>query len=63
MTETVRNESVEYETKICPRCGAKLYADMNVCYGCLYDFSRNASTIPVLTPEQLVTCTLCPVVL
>ena len=43
MTETVRNESVEYETKVCPRCGAKLYADMNVCYGCLYDFSRNAS--------------------
>ena len=33
MTETVRNESVEYETKVCPRCGAKLYADMNVCYG------------------------------
>lgn len=43
MTETVGNESVEYETKVCPRCGAKLYADMNVCYGCLYDFSRNAS--------------------
>ena len=24
----------------CPRCGAVLYADMSVCYGCLYDFTR-----------------------
>ena len=42
MVETVGGESVEYETKVCPRCGARLYADMSVCYGCLYDFSRNA---------------------
>lgn len=26
--------------KTCPRCGAKLFADMDVCYGCLYDFAR-----------------------
>ena len=32
-----------YETKLCPRCGAELYADMNVCYGCLYDFSRESA--------------------
>lgn len=32
-----------YETKVCPRCGAELYADMHVCYGCLYDFSRDAA--------------------
>lgn len=25
--------------KTCPRCGAKLFADMDVCYGCLYDFT------------------------
>lgn len=25
--------------KTCPRCGAKLFADMDVCYGCLYDFA------------------------
>ena len=27
-------------TKTCPRCGAELFIDMNVCYECLYDFSR-----------------------
>lgn len=25
--------------KTCPRCGAKLFDDMDVCYGCLYDFT------------------------
>lgn len=29
-----------YAKKICPRCGEMLYEDMQVCYGCLYDFSR-----------------------
>lgn len=27
-----------FETKTCPRCGEVLFADMDVCYGCLYDF-------------------------
>ncbi len=27
-------------TKVCPRCGAEVFADMDVCYGCLYDFTR-----------------------
>ncbi len=27
-------------TKRCPRCGMELFSDMEVCYGCLYDFSR-----------------------
>lgn len=30
----------EFAKKTCPRCGEALYADMQVCYGCLYDFSR-----------------------
>lgn len=30
-----------YGTKVCPRCGAELYEDMNICYECLYDFSRD----------------------
>lgn len=30
-----------FETKTCPRCGSELYADMRVCFGCLYDFSRD----------------------
>lgn len=33
-------ERATYATKVCPRCGAELYDDMAVCYGCLYDFSR-----------------------
>jgi len=34
-------ENGDFETKTCPRCGSELYADMSVCYGCLYDFSRS----------------------
>ena len=29
-----------FETKTCPRCGEVLFADMDICYGCLYDFSQ-----------------------
>ena len=32
--------AVELDTKVCPRCGERLFADMDVCYGCLYDFRR-----------------------
>lgn len=35
---------MRYGTKLCPRCGAELYEDMAVCYGCLYDFSRDAAS-------------------
>lgn len=28
-------------TKVCPRCGASLFSDMDVCYGCLYDFTKD----------------------
>lgn len=30
------------DTKTCPRCGATLFADMDTCYGCLYDFHTSA---------------------
>ncbi len=39
------------QVKTCPRCGARLFADMDVCYGCLYDFTRTTSAAPVL-PES-----------
>ena len=39
----IERRATPYPTKTCPRCGAELYADMNICYGCLYDFSRDAS--------------------
>ena len=34
------NNAPEFEVKECPRCHELLFADMDVCYGCLYDFSR-----------------------
>lgn len=27
--------------KTCPRCGEVLFSDMDVCFGCLYDFKRD----------------------
>lgn len=35
------DHDAEERTKTCPRCGQVLFADMDVCYGCLYDFSRD----------------------
>lgn len=32
----------EAGVKTCPRCGEMLFSDMDVCYGCLYDFSKDA---------------------
>lgn len=32
--------------KVCPRCGSKVFEDMDVCYGCLYDFSRDGDGRP-----------------
>lgn len=29
-----------FATRRCPRCGEMVYADVGVCYGCLFDFSR-----------------------
>lgn len=34
----------EVLTKVCPRCGQELFADMDICYGCLYDFSKDVTT-------------------
>ncbi len=31
--------------KVCPRCGAKTFADMDVCYGCLYDFTTGEGEV------------------
>lgn len=30
-----------FDSKRCPRCGETLYDDMDICYGCLYDFGRD----------------------
>ena len=38
-------------TKTCPRCGEVLFADMDVCYGCLYDFARDEKTRAKSEPQ------------
>lgn len=38
-------------TKICPQCGQELFADMMVCYGCLYDFSREHIDCSPMLPD------------
>ena len=40
-------------TKRCPRCGATMFADMEVCYACLYDFTRTPAPprLPTLGEE------------
>ena len=34
-------------TKICPRCGEELFGDMDVCFGCLYDFRHTPECNPL----------------
>lgn len=40
MGERVPDSGKGLGTKRCPRCGEVLFEDMDVCYGCLYDFTR-----------------------
>lgn len=50
----MRNASQkEPGTKVCPRCGQVLFADMNVCYGCLYDFKRGGAEPPLAVEPPL----------
>jgi hypothetical protein len=39
-------------TKTCPRCGATLFEDMDVCYGCLYDFRHVPEPLGLPTLEM-----------
>ena len=38
---------VAFTTKVCPQCGQRLFSDMNMCFGCLYDFGRAIKPMPV----------------
>ena len=38
------------ETKTCPCCGMELFSDMDVCYGCMYDFTREPTGEPAPDP-------------
>ncbi len=45
-TETGRVTRPDRESlKVCPRCGAKTFADMDICYGCLYDFTTGEGEV------------------
>lgn len=35
------------ETKECPRCGRTVFADMDVCYECLFEFTESDEQVPV----------------
>lgn len=48
----VQPEGQGETTKRCPRCGMELFSDMDVCYGCLFDFSRAGSSGPDLPPQD-----------
>lgn len=41
----------EYEIKVCPRCGEELFADMHVCYGCLYEFPPAGDASSAASPS------------
>lgn len=49
---STQGERRERQTKTCPRCGQELFADMDVCYGCLYDFSRDGRASPQAPGER-----------
>ena len=42
-----------YDKKVCPRCGESLFDDMDICYGCLYEFGEQAgpAEIPGMPPD------------
>ena len=42
-------------SKVCPRCGAILFKDMQVCYGCLYDFDTTQNKSFLATSGQIGT--------
>ena len=37
---TTKGSAAGIGTKVCPRCGEELFEDMNICYGCLFDFDH-----------------------
>lgn len=43
--ETSLQDPMQEATKTCPCCGARLFSDMQVCYECLYDFSRTEPSV------------------
>lgn len=45
-----------YETKTCPRCGAQMFADMDVCYECLHGYCEDGEQVPDEAYADIATC-------
>lgn len=46
----------EFDMKVCPQCGQKVFADMDTCYECLYSFAPTNHERPdYATDEQVPT--------
>lgn len=41
-------------TKVCPQCGQVLFEDMDVCYGCLHDFTHEVDVRSLGLPVTLL---------
>ncbi len=47
----VTTKEKDYQTKVCPQCGSRCFADMDTCYGCLYHFDGTPSP-EVVVPKK-----------
>ena len=47
-------EALDGPYKTCPRCGARLFEDMDVCYGCLFDFTHQPADVGLPDPEEVL---------
>lgn len=50
-----------YGTKVCPRCGKKVFEDMDVCYECLFEFSSDEPVVPEEVYEDAETLAEAPI--
>lgn len=48
--ESSEAKNAEDKFKICPICGARCFADMDICFGCLHRFSEDESSQTVAPP-------------
>lgn len=55
-TENKTAQNAEEGFKICPICGARCFADMEICFGCLHRFSEDESgeAAPLAPSSQAV---------
>lgn len=52
MTKTNTKTTPPYATKVCPQCGSRCFADMDICYGCLHHFGDEGATAQALPKKK-----------